>query len=205
MDILLGIIIVSLVFCVGLLLLLLGKVQKLLNSQKKTKPDPGLTRSAQAKLREEASHQYEAMMVRELQRFEKNMQKFSDELLSSMQQRVGQPDVDLEKTVDALVAATTQGYGLALEESVAALKARLSSLDALLVTHAEAADKDVQTLVAERKAKAVARVDASLASIFSDYMSTVASELDFSNQQDYIVAQLEAIKPQLKEDIQRAS
>ena len=147
--------------------------------------------------------QYEAMMVRELQRFEKGMQKFSDELLVKMQTHIGSPDVELEKTMSGLMATTTDGYNAALEQSVGTLKARLSSVDALLTSHAQGADAQIQALVEERKARALARAEAELVSIFSDYMAQVASGLDYGDQQTYILQQLEAIKPQLVEDIQR--
>lgn len=203
MEILFGMILVALVACIALLAVVLVKLQKLEKHHKKAKPVVSLTRAQQTQLHEEAGRQYEAMMVRELQRFEKSMQKFSDELLENMRQHVGQPDVQIAQTIEGLVGATTDGYSLALQEAVTALKARLSSVDALLASHAEAADKNVQALVEERKARAVSRADAALAGIFSDYMASVATNLDFGEQQDYVLAQLEAIKPQLLEDVKR--
>jgi hypothetical protein len=158
-----------------------------------------------AKLREEASRQYEAAMVRELQRFEKEMAKLSNDLLVKIQQKVGQPDVELEKTVNALVDTTTRGYSTALEETITGLKARLATIDALLASHAESADKAVQALVEERKVKVLSKLDTSIEEIFADYMASVAAGLDLSDQQEYIIRQLESIKPQLIEDVRRAS
>jgi paraquat-inducible protein B len=175
------------------------------DSKKRNKVEATLTRDQLAKLREEASRQYETAMVRQLQRFEKEMTKLTDDLLLKMQQKIGQPDVELEKTVNALVDATTQGYSAALDETVNGLKARLASADALLASHAQAADKAVQALVEERKAKVLSKLDATLEEIFADYMATVAAGLDLSDQQEYIIRQLESIKPQLIEDIKRVS
>lgn len=203
MELLLVAVLIGLVLCIALLVMLVVQLRRLSRVNKKAKHPVGLTRDQQAKLREDAARQYEAMMVRELQRFEKSMQKFSDDLLANMQAHIGQPDVALEKTMHGLMDATTNGYGAALENSVAALKARLSSVDALLVSHAEAADAQILALVEDRKAKALSRVDSALASIFSDYMAQVAAGLDYGEQQAYIMAQLDALKPQLKEDIQR--
>lgn len=203
MEVVLYAILVGLVMCIGLMVAVIMLLQKLNRVHKKAKPTIGLSREQQAKLREEATQQYEAMMVRELQRFEKSMQKFSDELLVKMQTHIGNPDVELEKTMSGLMATTTDGYSTALEQSVGALKARLSSVDALLTSHAQGADGQIQALVEDRKARALARADAELASIFSDYMAQVATGLDYGDQQAYILQQLEAIKPQLVEDIRR--
>ena len=197
------VIVVGLVVCIVLMVVVIMLQQKLNHVHTKAKPTVGLSREQQAKLREEATQQYEAMMVRELQRFEKSMQKFSDELLTKMQTHIGNPDVELEKTINGLMTTTTDGYSAALEQSVGALKARLSSVDALLTTHAQGADGQIQALIEERKARALARADAELASIFSDYMAQVAAGLDYGDQQTYILQQLEAIKPQLVEDIKR--
>ena len=128
MELLLFAVLVGIALCVGLLLVVISYLRKLGHTQKKSKAVVGLTREQQSKLREEATQQYEAMMVRELQRFEKSMQKFSDDLLANMQSHIGQPDVALEKTMSGLMSATTEGYSAALQESVAALKARLSSV-----------------------------------------------------------------------------
>lgn len=205
MELLLGIILAILAACLVLLGVVLTKLSTLERHQKKAKPAVTLTRAQQTQLHDEAGRQYEAMMVRELQRFEKSMQKFSDELLENMHQHVGQPDVQISKTIEGLVSATTDGYSMALQEAVAALKARLSSVDALLSSHADAADKNVLALVEERKARAIQRADTALAAIFTDYMASVATSLDYGEQQDYVLAQLEAIKPQILEDIKRVS
>lgn len=203
MELLLVAILMGLMVCVGLLLVIISRLHSLRVISKKSKNMASLSHEQQVKLRDDAARQYEAMMVRELQRFEKNMQKFSDELLANTQAHVARPDIAIEKTLDGLMSTTTTGYSAALEKSVAALKARLSSVDALLVSHAEAADMQVQSLVEERKKRAITRVDTALANIFSDYMSQVAEGLDYGEQQAYILAQLEAIKPQLIEDIKR--
>jgi hypothetical protein len=87
---------------------------------------------------------------------------------------------------------------------VAQLKTRLATIDQMIAAHAEQADQAVQALVDERKAAALSRVDAALGELFADYMATVASGLDLSDQQALILQQLESIKPQLLEDIKRA-
>jgi hypothetical protein len=189
--------------CLVLLISINNHLKK--NNQKRNKHEASLSRDQLAKLREEASRQYEAAMVRELQRFEKEMAKLSNDLLVKIQQKVGQPDVELEKTVNALVDTTTRGYSTALEETITGLKARLATIDALLASHAESADKAVQALVEERKVKVLSKLDTSIEEIFADYMASVAAGLDLSDQQEYIIRQLESIKPQLIEDVRRAS
>ena len=203
---------------VSLLLLLIGlsvlillvmvwlgaRLQTLENRRAKVKHDSPLTKDQLAKLHEEASRQYEASMVRELKRFESELTKTSDDLLAKLKQQVGDPDAQLASTINGLMQTTTTGYTAALDQSVVQLKTRLATIDQMIATHAEQADQAVQALVDERKAAALSRVDAALGELFADYMATVASGLDLSDQQTLILQQLESIKPQLLEDIKRA-
>lgn len=200
-----------LVLLIGLSVLILlvmvwlgARLQTLENRRTKVKHDTPLTKDQLAKLHDEAAQQYEATMVRELKRFEGEMTKMSNDLLGKLQGQIGTPQAQLASTIDGLLQTTTHGYADALDQAVAQLKARLATVDALIASHAEQADKAVQVMVDERKATALARIDASLGEMFADYMATVASGLDLSDQQALILQQLESIKPQLVEDIKRA-
>lgn len=180
------------------------RIQKLEKSRTHHVHDSPLTKEQRTQLHQEASRQYEASMVRELKRFETEMSKLSDDLLGKLQAQIGNPEAQLQSTIEGLVQATTTGYSQALDTAVQQLKARLVSIDALIASHADAADKAVQAMVDERKAAAIHRVDESLGELFADYMTTVASGLDLSAQQDLIMQRLESIKPQLLEDVKRA-
>ncbi len=180
------------------------RLQRLEKARAKAVHDTPLSKDQLAKLRDEASQQYETTMVRELKRFEAEMAKMSEELLGKLRTQVSDPQAQLQTTINGLLAATTQGYQVALDEAVQQLRARLASVDRLIASHAEAADKAVQALVEERRTAALARLDHSLGEMFADYMTKVASGVDFGDQQELILQRLEAIKPQLLEDVKRA-
>lgn len=174
------------------------------NQKKNQDLEKVLDKETTERLRADANARYEAVMTRELKRFEKELEQTSNELLSQIHKRLAAPDQQLDATIQALLAQTMSGYSSVLSVSTAQLKEQLASVEQQVVAQQKVVEAAAGEVIAARKTAALARIETDLADIFARYLASIVGSLDFADQQAVILEQLAKIKPQLEEDVKRA-
>lgn len=171
----------------------------------KTSPQSfgGLEKTDIERLRADAVARYESVMARELIRFEAEIEKTSNDLLENLQAHTNKPDEKLMTVMNHMIQSTEAGYQTALDKLITNFSEQLKTMEADIVKRGRAAEQVSAQIIEDRKAAALKHIEGDLADIFNRYFTQVVSEIDLSDQQDLILAKLEAMKPQLLEDIKR--
>lgn len=152
-------------------------------------------------LKKKAQTQYEASLVRELKRFEGQLGSLSTSLLVDLKRDVQGGDHDITQATKALTEQVTREYNSLFIQATDQMKAHMVAVDKSLDEQTSALAKSLAEATEGRKRVVVARVEADIADILSQYLKVSLSGLDLTGQEQLIIERLEAIKPKLKEDI----
>jgi|GEM_PF-6576022 len=196
------IILISLVcFMVVLNFILMGQISQLMKRKPKRTTEEVLSSEERDKLKAAASAQYEAAMVRELKRFEQSLTKASTELLSDLHAQVVKSDAEIAAAAAQLTTQTQAEYAQLMQSATGHLRTQLATLDTAITQATTTQTTAMAELVEGRKQAVITRVDTQLADILTQYLNATLEQLDLTDQEQFIIAKLEEIKPRLKEDL----
>ncbi len=176
-------------------------VRAVLHNLKKPVSLEVLSVEERQKLKKQAQTQYEASLVRELKRFEGQLEALSNTLLTDLKQDVQAGDHSITQATQALTEQVTKQYNALFTQASSQMKTHVAAVDQTLNEQTATLAKSLAAITEERKRVVVARVEADLADILSQYLNASLGSLDLTGQEQLILERLEAIKPKLKEDI----
>lgn len=162
-----------------------------------------LTADERRELKKQAAAQYEAALVRELKQFEGQLTNLSSSLLAELKADVKSSDQAVTQAAAQLTTQLSEQYTSLLTQATTQLQTHLSTVEQELTKETTALQESLQATTEARRQVVLKRVDTELADILSQYMNATLEQLDLTDQEQFILAKLEAIKPQLKEDLSR--
>ena len=160
-----------------------------------------LTADERRELKKQAAAQYEVAMVRELKQFEGQLSQLSNSLLSELQADVKSSDASITQAAAQLTQQLSEQYTNLLTQATNQLQAHVTTVNQELTKQTAALEERLSTTALARQQAVVKRVDTELADILSEYLNGTLEQLDLTDQEQFILAQLEEIKPKLKEDL----
>ena len=161
--------------------------------------------------REDVEHIFNDEFREELRnRGRLHFEKIIGENAMFLQQDLRQTTSQLNDYMRAEITRTLQEEFKKYEQSIAdAKKLALDSIDKTITTieqQRQFLETQLQTQSEAQKAKIVATFESEMAGIINHYVvRAIGNQIDLSDQLDYILAELEANKPAIVEDIKRGT
>jgi hypothetical protein len=139
-----------------------------------------------------------------------HFEKIIGENAMFLQQDLRQTTSQLNEYMRAEITRTLQEEFKKYEQSIAdAKRLALDSIDKTITTieqQRQFLETQLQTQSEAQKARIVANFEKEMASIINHYvLRAIGDQIDLSDQLDYILAELEANKPAILEDIKRGT